>query len=121
MGASVKGKSVIVTGAGTGIGRAIAMAFAAEGASVMLNGRRPEPLAAVLGEIEAARGSACVHAADVSSQASALALVDEAKSRFGRLDVLINNAGKTYDALILRMKWDAFEEALAVNLKSAFY
>ena len=115
------GKVAVVTGAGTGIGRAIARTFAEAGAAVVLNGRRVEPLESVQSEIEAAGGSALVHSADVSTQAGAQSLVDAAKSALGRLDILINNAGKSYDALILRMKWDALEDALAVNLKSAFY
>jgi 3-oxoacyl-[acyl-carrier protein] reductase len=118
---ALTGKSAIVTGAGTGIGRAVAIALAGAGAGVMLNGRRPEPLHAVRAEIETAGGIAQVHQGDVSSQAQAQALVDAAKAQFGRVDVLVNNAGKSYDALILRMKWDALDDALAVNLKSVFY
>jgi 3-oxoacyl-[acyl-carrier protein] reductase len=118
---ALTGKVAVVTGAGTGIGRAVARALANAGASVMLNGRRAEPLLAVRTEIEAAGGIAQVHQADVSSQAHAQALVDATKAQFGRVDVLVNNAGKSYDALILRMKWDALEDALAVNLKSVFY
>jgi 3-oxoacyl-[acyl-carrier protein] reductase len=117
----MSGKAAIVTGAGTGIGRAVAHALAGAGAGVMLNGRRAEPLQAVRSEIEAAGGIAQVHQGDVSSQTEALALVEAAKARFGRVDVLVNNAGRSYDALILRMKWDALEDALAVNLKSVFY
>ena len=118
---SLQGKTAVVTGAGTGIGRAIAHAFADAGATLMLNGRRLEPLETVRAEIEAAGGSAHIHQADVSTQSGAQALVDAAKATLGRLDVLVNNAGKSYDALILRMKWDALEDALAVNLKSVFY
>ncbi|HKW45568.1 MAG TPA: 3-oxoacyl-ACP reductase family protein [Candidatus Eremiobacteraceae bacterium] len=117
----LSGKIAVVTGAGTGIGRAIARLFADEGATVMLNGRRAEPLESVRAEIESAGGSAYVHQADVSSQSGAQALVGDAKERLGKLDILVNNAGKAYDALILRMKWDALEDALAVNLKSVFY
>src|SRR5579872_2089419 len=121
MNGSASGKAAIVTGAGTGIGRAVARALAAAGARVMLNGRRAEPLHAVRAEIEAAGGIAQVHQGDVSSQTEALALVEATKAQFGRVDVLVNNAGKSYDTLILRMKWDALEDALAVNLKSVFY
>ena len=114
------GKIAVVTGAGTGIGRAIAIAFAGAGATLLLNGRRREPLESVRAEIETAGGTAHIHQGDVSSQADALALVTAAKADLGRLDVLVNNAGKSYDALILRMKWDALDDALAVNLKSVF-
>lgn len=118
---ALEGKSALVTGAGTGIGKAIALSFARAGATVMLAGRRPDPLAAVKQEVESLGGTAHVRTADVSVQPQALELVDAAKSVMGRIDVLVNNAGKTYDALILRMKWDALDEALAINLKSVFY
>lgn len=117
----LEGKGVLVTGAGTGIGRAIALRFARSGATVVLNGRRQEPLEAVAREIEGDGGIAHVRIADVSDQAQAQRLIDEAKSVLGRLDVLVNNAGKTYDALILRMRWDALDEAISINLKSVFY
>ncbi|HXM19524.1 MAG TPA: glucose 1-dehydrogenase [Candidatus Tumulicola sp.] len=117
----LEGKSAVVTGAGTGIGRAIAHAFARAGAKVMLSGRRREPLEAVMQEVRGLGGSAVVHPADVSVQPEAKGLIEAAVAQFGRLDVLVNNAGRPYDTLILRMKWDALDEALAVNLKSMFY
>jgi 3-oxoacyl-[acyl-carrier protein] reductase len=116
-----KGKTALITGAGTGIGRAIALELARAGAVVMLSGRRPEPLAAVQQEVAAFGGSAHVHPADVADPDQATQLVAAAKAALGRIDVLVNNAGRPYDTLILRMKWDALDDALAVNLKSMFY
>jgi 3-oxoacyl-[acyl-carrier protein] reductase len=118
---ALEGKTALVTGAGTGIGRAIALAFAREGATLVLAGRRAEPLAEVKQEVESRGGIAHVKSADVAIQREAHELVEMAKNATGRLDVLVNNAGRPYDALILRMKWDALDEALAVNLKSVFY
>ncbi|MDQ6767370.1 MAG: 3-oxoacyl-[acyl-carrier-protein] reductase [Candidatus Eremiobacteraeota bacterium] len=115
------GKAALVTGAGSGIGRAIALELARSGASVMLAGRRAEPLAAVQQEVTAAGGTAHVHPADVADPNQVSQLVDATKTALGRIDILVNNAGRPYDALILRMKWDALDDALAVNLKSMFY
>jgi 3-oxoacyl-[acyl-carrier protein] reductase len=117
----LEGKTALVTGAGTGIGRAIAHAFGAAGATVMLAGRRREPLESVRQEVETAGGMAHVHVADVSEQPQAAGLVDAAAKTLGRLDILVNNAGRTYDQLILRMKWDELEKTLATNLQSMFY
>jgi 3-oxoacyl-[acyl-carrier protein] reductase len=118
---SLAGKTALITGAGTGIGRAIAHAFGAAGASVMLAGRRPEPLAAVKQEVEKAGGTAHVATADVAEQTQAADLVKAAAQTLGRLDILVNNAGRTYDQLILRMKWDELDKTLATNLQSMFY
>jgi 3-oxoacyl-[acyl-carrier protein] reductase len=118
---SLAGKVAVVTGAGTGIGRAIAHEFARAGAVLILSGRRREPLEAVQQEVGDLGGTAHVHPADVSDAAQAAALIDAAKALMGRVDVLVNNAGKSYDTLVMRMKWDALDDTLAVNLKSMFY
>jgi len=118
---NVAGKTALITGAGTGIGRAIALELARGGAVLCLNGRRREPLEAVRQEVAGLGGTAHVHPADVADPGQAAELVAAAKSLLGRIDILVNNAGKTYDVLILRMKWDALDDALAVNLKSMFY
>lgn len=114
-------KTAIVTGAGTGIGRAIAVELARSGATVMLSGRRQDVLEKVQQEVAALGGTAHVHPADVSDPEAAARLVAESQRVMSRIDVLVNNAGRPYDTLILRMKWDALDEALAVNLKSMFY
>jgi len=118
---TLDGKTAIVTGASSGIGRAIATLFAAEGARVVVAARRRELLDGLVQEIEAAGGTACALAGDVSGESFARALVDEATSRYGGLDIAVNNAGvlgpmaPTPD--VTREAWD---EAMATNLTSAF-
>ncbi|MEW1830266.1 glucose 1-dehydrogenase [Streptomyces sp. NPDC088196] len=87
------GRTALVTGAGSGIGRAIALAFAAEGANVVVAGRRREPLDETVALIEAEGGKALVVTADVSRAVDAQALVQAAVNRYGSLDVAVNNAG----------------------------
>ncbi len=87
------GKVALVTGGGSGIGKASALALAREGFAVVVAGRRPEPLQAVVGEIEAMQGKALGVPTDVGDPASVEALFARAKATFGRLDVLFNNAG----------------------------
>ncbi|MGW6137278.1 SDR family NAD(P)-dependent oxidoreductase [Streptomyces sp. NPDC055144] len=87
------GKSVLVTGAGTGLGRAIALAFAAEGARVVVAGRTRATLDATVDLIEAAGGTAVAHTADVSRAGDLQELVRATVERFGSLDVAVNNAG----------------------------
>ncbi|HWE78415.1 MAG TPA: SDR family oxidoreductase [Pseudolabrys sp.] len=86
-------KIALVTGAGTGVGRAVAVALAKAGYSLVLAGRRPEPLEQVKGEINAIGTQALAVPTDVSKRDSILALFATVKSTFGRLDVLFNNAG----------------------------
>ncbi|MEU5088054.1 glucose 1-dehydrogenase [Streptomyces sp. NPDC021356] len=88
-----EGRTVLVTGAGSGIGRATALAFAAEGAQLVVAGRRREPLDETVAPIEEAGGTALAVTADVSRAGEAEALVEAAVDRFGSLDVAVNNAG----------------------------
>ncbi|MFK3981498.1 SDR family NAD(P)-dependent oxidoreductase [Micromonospora sp. NPDC050397] len=87
------GKTVLVTGAGSGLGRAIALAFATEGASVVVAGRTPAPLAKTVGLIRATGGTATAVTADVTDSAQLQNLVRESVTRFGGLDIAVNNAG----------------------------
>lgn len=115
------GKVALVTGASSGIGRATAKLFAAEGAKVVVAARRREELDSLVAEIVAADGQAIAHAGDVRSEAFAAALVELATSRFGRLDIAFNNAGTLGEAgPTTGISEAGFTDALATNLTSAF-
>ena len=115
------GKSAIVTGAGSGIGRAAARRFAAEGASVVLVSRRAAPLEALAAEIAAAGGTAIPCPGDVTDPAAAESAVALAVARFGGLDVAFDNAGDL-GALgpAETLEVDAFRATLETNLVAAF-
>ncbi|MCJ8517359.1 NADP-dependent 3-hydroxy acid dehydrogenase YdfG [Pseudorhizobium tarimense] len=118
---TIRNKIVAITGAGRGIGRATAIHLAARGARLVLGARSEAEIAAVAGEIEAAGGEAVYDAIDVTRRADMERLVNLACERFGRLDVIVNNAGigplSRFDALRVD-DWDAM---IDVNLKGALY
>ena len=119
MGAS--GKFALVTGAGTGVGRAVALALAKAGYSVALAGRRPEPLAAVAAEVNAAGSQAVAVPTDVSKRDSILALFAKVKSSFGRLDLLFNNAGIGAPPVPLEdLPFETWQNVVATNLTGMF-
>jgi 3-oxoacyl-[acyl-carrier protein] reductase len=117
-----EGKAAIVTGASRGIGRAIALRLAAEGANVLVNyNTRREAADEVAAGVEAAGGKAVVVQADVTRAADVHRLVQAGLAAFdNRVDVLVNNAGITRDQLIMRMTEEDWESVLDTNLKSAF-
>ncbi|RBM20720.1 SDR family NAD(P)-dependent oxidoreductase [Streptomyces sp. PT12] len=123
MGARLAGKTALVTGATSNIGRAIALAFAAEGAHVVVSGRNPERGADVVQRIEAAGGRADFVAADLDGRAaSSRALADEATRVLGgRIDILVNNAGIFPGATTLATDEAMFDEVYAVNVKAPFF
>ncbi len=116
------GKTALVTGASRGIGRAIALRLAAEGASVAINyagntAKAEETKAA----IEAAGGKAALFQADVSDSAQVERMVAAVTEMFGTIDILVNNAGITRDGLLMRMKEEDFDAVLDTNLKGIFH
>lgn len=116
------GKIAVVTGAGRGIGRAIALHFAGLGADLVLNYRNSEAaVAGVKEEVEGLGRRACLVQADISRFEETKKLMDEAKAAFGRIDVLVNNAGITKDGLLMRMKEEDFDTVVDTNLKGAFF
>jgi len=117
----LKGKVALVTGASRGIGRAIALELAKNGANVAVNYAGSENKAqAVVEEIEQLGVKAVKFQADVSVESDVKAMVKEVISQFGALDILVNNAGITKDNLLMRMKVDEFEQVMDTNLKGAF-
>jgi NAD(P)-dependent dehydrogenase (short-subunit alcohol dehydrogenase family) len=119
-GARFAGRSVIVTGAGSGIGRASARRFASEGADVMLIGRRLEPLEETRALIERDEGRAWSHTGDVGSAADVRAAVDVAREQWEGIDVLHNNAGIVEEGSFLDTAEDSWDRVLGINLKGAF-
>ncbi len=111
-----------VTGAGSGIGEAAAHALAAEGALVVLTGRRQEALEAVAGAIASAGGRAIVAAGDVTDKVAVTAIATRITAEHGRLDILVNNAGTNIaDRAWSALTMDGADMVIDANLRSAFY
>ena len=117
----LKGRSVLVTGATSGIGAAIAEACAAEGAAVLLSGRSAERAASMLGKIIAAGGKAEFVAGDISESGVAERLVDETIRRLGRLDGVVNNAGIAFRHTVETATDEEWHKLMAVNVTGVFY
>ncbi|MCQ2141275.1 MAG: 3-oxoacyl-[acyl-carrier-protein] reductase [Bacteroidales bacterium] len=117
----LEGKIALVTGASRGIGKAIALKLASEGADVAFTyGRSKEGALAVAAEIEAMGRKAIAYASDARSFADAHSVVEQVVADFGRIDILVNNAGITKDGLLLRMTEEQWDDVIEVNLKSVF-
>jgi 3-oxoacyl-[acyl-carrier protein] reductase len=118
---SLAGKVSVVTGASRGIGRAIAAALAADGATVVLAARDEGKLAEGVREIEAQGGKAMALTMNVADAASVEQGMGRVLESLGRIDHLINNAGITRDNLLLRMKPEEWQDVMTTNLSSVFY
>ncbi|MBI2316022.1 MAG: SDR family oxidoreductase [Betaproteobacteria bacterium] len=115
------GKSAIVTGAGKGIGRAIALAFAKEGVKVAVVARTRADIEAVAQEIRSAGGEAIAVQADMANEGDVARMVEEAEQRFGRIDILVNNAAVNLPyTRLLEVSASEWNRVLAVNLTGAF-
>lgn len=116
------GKIVVITGAGRGIGRAIAMKFAESGSKVVINYRNSmAQVEELLHSIRNIGGEAIAVQADISKEEEAKTLIDTAVKQYGRLDVLVNNAGITKDNLMMRMPATDFDSVIDINLKGTFF
>jgi NAD(P)-dependent dehydrogenase (short-subunit alcohol dehydrogenase family) len=118
---SLEGKAALVTGGSSGIGQAIAVAFAGAGADVAVNGTRPDKLEATSRLIEAEGRRAVLLPADVGHVEACRKLVSDAHSALGRLDILVNCAGMNRRKPITEATEDDFDRILAVNLRSAYF
>jgi 3-oxoacyl-[acyl-carrier protein] reductase len=117
----LEGKVALITGATRGIGKAIALKFASEGADIAFTGRNiTEAVEETVRQIESYGVKAKVYASDASDYNQAHELVKEIHTEFGHIDILVNNAGITKDGLMMRMSEEQWDEVLTVNLKSAF-
>lgn len=116
------GKIALVTGGSRGIGAAIAKAFAAEGATVIINYNGSKDKAeAVADEIIAAGGSAEIYQCSVSDYAACEKMIQELIGKYKRIDILVNNAGITRDGLLMKMSEEDFDAVVDTNLKGAFH
>ncbi|MFQ3582262.1 MAG: SDR family oxidoreductase [Chloracidobacterium sp.] len=117
----LSGKTILVTGGGTGLGRAMALRFAELGARLAVLGRRPEPLNEVVQAIEAQGGEAIAVTADVRDAARVNAAVDDVLSRFGTINVLVNNAAGNFLALAETLSPNAFNAVVGIVLNGTFH
>ncbi|NYT86464.1 SDR family NAD(P)-dependent oxidoreductase [Pollutimonas harenae] len=121
MSESVKGKVAVVTGAGGGIGKGIALGLAASGASVVVNDISAEHAQKVVDEIKAAGGQAVANIDSVATRVSANNIVQNAVDTFGKIDIIVNNAGNLRDRLFHKMNEEEWTQVLDVHLNGSFY
>jgi len=116
----LQNRVALITGAGQGIGRAIALRFAQEGAKVAVVDIRADSIQSVVDEIQAAGGEALAVPCDVTQRDQVAAAVKKVLDTFGQIDIVGNNAGITRDARLVKMTEDDFDQVVNVNLKGVF-
>ncbi|PTL37332.1 3-oxoacyl-ACP reductase FabG [Alkalicoccus saliphilus] len=116
----LEGKNAIITGGGRGIGKQTALTFAKEGARVTVADINEEDINDIVKEIKDSGGEALARTVDVTDRTSVNGLIDAAKDQFGRVDIVVNNAGITADAQLLKMEEDQWDRVIDVNLKGVF-
>lgn len=117
----LENKVALVTGASRGIGRAVAIAFAEQGAKLVLNASRPsEAMDETVAAVQAAGGECIVSIGSVDREDAARAMVSAAVETWGQLDILVNNAGITRDKPLMLMREEEFDEVISVNLRGAY-
>ncbi|ARD46125.1 SDR family oxidoreductase [Colwellia sp. PAMC 21821] len=115
-----QGRTVIITGSGGGLGRAYALAFAKEGANVVVNDIRLDAATAVADEINAAGGKAIANSSDITKTVTAQQIVDDAIAAFGEVHILVNNAGVLRDGMFVNSTEDEWDMVMQVHLKGHF-
>ena len=118
---NIAGKVVVITGASSGLGEATARLLSAQGASLVLGARRIDRLQALANELVAKGGKALAIATDVTRAAQVKSLVDAAVQTFGRIDVMINNAGLMPQSLLERLRIEEWDRMIDVNIKGVLY
>jgi NADP-dependent 3-hydroxy acid dehydrogenase YdfG len=118
---NIKGKVVAITGASSGIGKAIAIELAKNGAKVVLGARRTEQLEQLVEEINSTGGMAICTKIDVKNKADLVQLVNTAVEQYGKLDVMVNNAGVSQLSRIDELDIEGWEEMIDINLKGVLY
>ena len=121
MSLNVEGKVVVITGASSGLGEATAKILSAQGATVVLGARRQDRIQALAKELAGSGGKALAVATDVADRGQVTNLVGAAVEAYGRVDVMINNAGLMPQALLERLQVDEWERMIDVNLKGVLY
>jgi NADP-dependent 3-hydroxy acid dehydrogenase YdfG len=121
MSTNIEGKVVVVTGASSGLGEAAARLLSEQGATVVLGARRFDRIQALADELNGSGGKALAVATDVTDRDQVRALVDAAVQAYGRVDVMINNAGLMPHSLLERLKVDEWDRMIDVNIKGVLY